>query len=309
MNESLKFSIVIPTYNRASLLREALQSLIDQTYANWEAVVVDNHSEDNTQAVVKSFKDERIKLHFVHNNGVIAKSRNVGIAKAIGDWVCFLDSDDQYYPNKLQRCSTHIDDQVDFIYHAIEFIDKANANRHKVLQAEDVSKPVFKSILFGGAPFATSSVVVRRSIIDASGGFNENPKMIASEDFHCWLSIARLTNNFASLREILGMNLIGHDNASNRDMSVTLLEVFKSFEDDLSDSDQQFVRLIAEAYHLRFLVRCKKYMQFHRASKDVFSEFTLATVLRFVFYFLYPRLKKMLLVYIGALSPCNSYRP
>jgi glycosyltransferase involved in cell wall biosynthesis len=65
-------SVVIPSYNHAHFLKKALQSIIDQKYTNWEAVVVDNHSEDNTDDVVSSFKDKRIKLLKIHNKGVIA---------------------------------------------------------------------------------------------------------------------------------------------------------------------------------------------------------------------------------------------
>ena len=82
-------SIVIPTYNHARYLGRALQSVLDQTYINWEAIIIDNHSTDNTDQLVASFSDSRIIYLKIHNNGVIASSRNAGIREAKGEWIAF----------------------------------------------------------------------------------------------------------------------------------------------------------------------------------------------------------------------------
>ena len=84
MNETAAplVSVVIPTFNHASYLARALQSVLDQTYTNWEAIVIDNHSTDKTDEVMASFADPRIIYLKIHNNGVIAESRNVGIRAA-----------------------------------------------------------------------------------------------------------------------------------------------------------------------------------------------------------------------------------
>ena len=97
-------SVVIPTFNHAKFLKKALDSVVAQTFQNWEAVVVNNFSTDNTIEVVNSFADPRIKLFNFSNNGVIAASRNHGLKEAAGDFIAFLDSDDVWYPNKLQKC-------------------------------------------------------------------------------------------------------------------------------------------------------------------------------------------------------------
>ena len=77
INSTPLVSVVIPTYNHAHFLGVALESVIDQTYTNWEAIVIDNHSTDDTDAVVRSFKDSRISLLKIHNDGVIAASRSL----------------------------------------------------------------------------------------------------------------------------------------------------------------------------------------------------------------------------------------
>ena len=104
MNEKPLVSVVIPTFNHAPLLKRALDSVVAQTYSDWEAIVVNNFSTDETIDVVNSFKDDRIKLVNFKNNGIIAASRNQGIKLAQGKFVAFLDSDDNWYPKKLEKC-------------------------------------------------------------------------------------------------------------------------------------------------------------------------------------------------------------
>ena len=77
--------------------------MLDQSYPHWEAFVVDNHSDDNTDEIVNASSDPRIRLLKIHNHGVIAASRNFGIREAQGNWLAFLDSDDYWYPAKLER--------------------------------------------------------------------------------------------------------------------------------------------------------------------------------------------------------------
>jgi glycosyltransferase involved in cell wall biosynthesis len=113
-------SIIIPTYNHASYLGRALRSVINQTYTNWEAIVIDNHSTDNTDQVMSNFKDPRIKYLKINNDGVIAKSRNKGIEIAKGKWVAFLDSDDWWTSDKLKVCLSFANDNVDLIYHDLK---------------------------------------------------------------------------------------------------------------------------------------------------------------------------------------------
>ena len=103
MNSKLSpfVSIVIPTYNHANFLGKALESVITQTFTNWEAIVVDNQSTDHTSQVISKFNDHRIKYIKISNYGIIAKSRNHGINVAKGEWIAFLDSDDFWPKEKL----------------------------------------------------------------------------------------------------------------------------------------------------------------------------------------------------------------
>ena len=98
-----KVSIVIPTYNQANLLKLALESVRAQTESDWEAVIVNNFSEDHTREVVQAFDDQRLRLIDFRNHGVIGASRNRGIKESRSEWVAFLDSDDLWESEKLEK--------------------------------------------------------------------------------------------------------------------------------------------------------------------------------------------------------------
>ena len=107
------FSVVIPTYNRAGFIATAVQSVIDQTFRDWELIVVDDASTDDTQDVLRTFRDARIQILRNETNLERSASRNRGIAEARGQYICFLDSDDYYLPNHLSTLRSRIEEMDD----------------------------------------------------------------------------------------------------------------------------------------------------------------------------------------------------
>jgi glycosyltransferase involved in cell wall biosynthesis len=103
-----KISVIIPTYNRADLLPRAIQSVINQTYKDWELLIIDDGSTDNTKEIVDEFikKDNRIKYFYEENSGSASKPRNFGIQNSKGEYIAFLDSDNEWLPLNLEK---HID--------------------------------------------------------------------------------------------------------------------------------------------------------------------------------------------------------
>lgn len=95
------FSIIIPTYNRAHTIRKPIDSIINQSFGDWELIIVDDGSTDNTKSVVDSYTDTRIKYGWQENQERSA-ARNHGIKLANGEWICFQDSDDEYLPDHLE---------------------------------------------------------------------------------------------------------------------------------------------------------------------------------------------------------------
>ena len=229
MNNKIKkplVSVVIPTYNHAFFLGKALESVINQTFKNWEAIVIDNNSTDDTNKVVNKINDPRVKYLKINNNGVIARSRNLGIKFAKGDWIAFLDSDDWWSKEKLEICLNNTDDNVDLIYHDLEVKYKNTkfSVKKKIFKGRQLKYPVLIDLLESGIikgnAIGNSSVLVRKNILNKIGGINENIKLVGSEDYNTWLRVAQITDQFKYLKKNLGYILIHDTNTSKKDMSI-----------------------------------------------------------------------------------------
>lgn len=178
------FSIVLPTYNRASLLPRSIGSVIKQTYHDLELVVVNDGSTDNTQNVVKSFNDPRIKYVY-QNNSERSAARNKGIDNASGTWICFLDSDDEYQPDHLQELAEFIE------FHkplpgviATGLITQQGESTHQK-DFLNLQKNVFEEI--GSKFLIPTQVCVHRSVLEKE---QFDVRFRLWEDTHLWLRIA-----------------------------------------------------------------------------------------------------------------------
>lgn len=110
-------SIVMPSYNSEKYIKDSIESVLNQTYPFWELLIVDDCSTDKTVEIIKSFKDERIKLFQNKNNSGAALSRNWALREAKGKWISFLDSDDLWLPSKLEeQLQFMIDGNISFSY-------------------------------------------------------------------------------------------------------------------------------------------------------------------------------------------------
>lgn len=108
-----KVSVIIPTYNRSGLVKEAIGSVLAQTEPDLEVIVVDDGSTDDTRAVVETIPDERVN-YFRKDNGGSASARNLGLSKSKGEYVAFLDSDDLWPENYLEIMVSHLENNIDF---------------------------------------------------------------------------------------------------------------------------------------------------------------------------------------------------
>ena len=237
MNTSLipTVSIVIPTYNHAEFIGKALKSVIDQTYKDWEAIIIDNLSTDNTEQVVQKYKNKNLKYVKINNFGIIGKSRNLGIKEAKGEWIAFLDSDDWWTKDKLEVCLSKIGKNVDFIHHATEYIDKSKSFfKKKIIKGREFKKPVLNDLLIGtitkGSQISNSSVIVRKNILTKIGGLNESKVLVGSDDYDTWLRIAKITDQFLYIKKKLSYILFHDARTSNKkNMSIPQRLVVRDF--------------------------------------------------------------------------------
>jgi glycosyltransferase involved in cell wall biosynthesis len=209
MNSSPLVSIVIPTYNHAPMLQRALATVIEQTYQNWNAIVVNNYSTDNTLEVVAKFNDPRIQCVNFRNNGVIGASRNEGIKLATGEYVAFLDSDDTWFPTKIEKCVASLENGSDLVCHAEYWIDESGKSRLVTYGPSEAA--THHNLIYKGNRISTSATMVRATLLKEVSGFDVSHELISTEDYDLWIRLAAKSNKFAFIDEPLG-EYHRHDN-------------------------------------------------------------------------------------------------
>jgi glycosyltransferase involved in cell wall biosynthesis len=215
MNAPL-ISIVIPTYNHAQLLKKALESVLAQSYPNWEAIVVDNCSEDNTSAIVAGFNDPRISYMTVSNHGVIAVSRNLGIVSSKGSWIAFLDSDDIWFPSRLKKIQEYIqkDASID-VWSTNEILSNVSSGQQKNIKYGPISNNMYQRLLKYGNCLSPSATLVKRSFLEENALLmRENAIFVTAEDYDFWLLLANAGAKFKFLNLFEGQYTIHSHNNS-----------------------------------------------------------------------------------------------
>jgi glycosyltransferase involved in cell wall biosynthesis len=156
--------------------------------------------------VINSFKDDRILSIQTNNDGIIARSRNLGIRNAKGIYTAFLDSDDWWTPSKLEISIDYLRSGADLVYHDLYEIFKLPVNKKKsrLVGTRALTNPVFDDLLSNGNAIINSSVVVRSDLIRKINGFSEEPELVGSEDFDGWIRLAKITDKFCRLEPVLG---------------------------------------------------------------------------------------------------------
>ena len=206
MMQRPRFSVVIPTYNQAGYLAVALRSVLDQTFQNFEIVVVNNYSSDDTGGMLERFgkEDERVRSIDFKNDGVIGASRNVGIRAARGEYVAFLDSDDVWYARKLERVHDVLrrHPNVRIVCHD-EDVLRGGRTTGRLRYGPSSQSDLHDYLLFVKNCLSTSATVVEKTALDQVGGFSEEPEMVTVEDYDLWLRLAPLAPAYF-LHEPLG---------------------------------------------------------------------------------------------------------
>jgi len=222
-------SIILPTFNRSHVLGRAIDSVLAQTYSNWELIIVDNHSSDQTDLLVNNYHSLKIVLLKIHNKGIIAKSRNCGINHAHGELIAFLDSDDWWSPKKLEKSFQFITSGADIVYHDLYIVRNENQKyflkRAKTFQ---VHEPVYECLIKLGNALTNSSVVVKKKLLEKIGGLSEDNEMVSWEDYDCWLKISQHTERFIRIKEPLGFYWAGGGNLSSNQQTLMNLQEFHS---------------------------------------------------------------------------------
>lgn len=202
----MRVSVIIITFNRAKLLRGAIGAILNQTFRDFELIIVDNFSEDDTESIVKSFDDKRIRYFKNANNGILAINLNYGMKKAGGDYIAFCDSDDLWMPDKLEKQVEYLEKYPEYclVYSNANIVDENDVKHGLLLDKKDLKNgKIFEELVeYNFIPICT--VLMRREIIDNVGFFNESQSVRPGEDYE-YLLRAALRYKIGVMEEPLAM--------------------------------------------------------------------------------------------------------
>ena len=180
-------SIILCTYNRAALLPNAIRSVQLQSYQGWKLIIIDDGSTDNTREIVQKYqsKDKRIAYHFQQNKG-LAEARNAGLRIAAGEYICFLDSDDELLPGHLEIRVKYltVHSQIDFLHGGMKLIGPKS--KQYVVDMTDTRKKIHLSKCHIGGTF-----FFRKTVLRKVKGFKPIP---FGEDFDFYRRVERSFN-------------------------------------------------------------------------------------------------------------------
>ncbi|MCZ2225085.1 MAG: glycosyltransferase [Chitinophagales bacterium] len=217
---NVETSIIIPCYNAEKYIAEAIQSVLDQTYINWELIIIDDGSKDSSSKIIAKFlNDNRISFHQQTNSGV-SSARNNGLKIAQGNYITYLDADDVWFKDNLKEKVNYLrNNAIDVVYSSYEVINEKSESISKI--SDKAIYPTLKDILLqkGNYSTAPSGLVIKKEVLHKIGGFDTNLSNNADQDI--WIRI--LFNNYkiALIEKPLWKYRIHENNMSN---NISLLE-------------------------------------------------------------------------------------
>ena len=236
-------SVVIPAYNAEQFLDETLESVLSQTYENWECIIVNDGSTDNTESVAKKWceKDSRFRLT-IKENGGLSSARNWGIKESKAEYIAFLDADDILTPDSLEvRINVLIEQNVDLVatklQHFTDKLPKVSKNNARQDVLYYAKEGLTQLMAFNKV--TPSTVLCKKSVMDEVGGFTWHKK---AEDLHCWLKVLFAGYKIYRIDETLLLYRLVENSMSStdRNCSKEVFEIIYSFKDEILSLDIDF---------------------------------------------------------------------
>lgn len=225
-------SVIMPTFNQADYITDAIQSVLNQDYVNFELIVVDNFSTDETESVVRNFEDGRVRYFKFNNAGVIAAGRNFGVKQASGEIIAFLDSDDIWSSDMLSSQIAILTDDVCLVSSCFKPIGNAvRCKNHLQYIGHAVKLRMSYFDLIHSNPIMTSSVVMRKHVFEGAGGFDESSDFRFIEDWELWLRVAAKKDFVINGKPLLQYRISSKTDRDLRDVKLrTLLIMQKNLD-------------------------------------------------------------------------------
>ncbi len=254
--KNVKITVIIPTYNRERFLSRTVTSVLNQSFSDFELVVVDDGSTDNTKKIIEGFqkKDSRIKYIWQKNSGGPARPKNEGIKKAKGKYIAFLDSDDEWFPEKLEKQLSLITETKNVGIVRCNFWEISNGKKKKINIAKKTEN-YFSKILEKCFIRSSSSVMVPSYVIKKIGFFDESFRL--ADDWDMWIRILK-RYNFDFVEEPLfnyyvhSQNISGDINSvlSVKD-NINIIKKYKKYYSINKTAKSSVLRYIGTYYLIR----------------------------------------------------------
>lgn len=273
------FSVIIPTYNRADFIGQTIKSVLNQDFENFELIVVDDGSTDNTAEVVDKISDNRIR-YYKKENAERGAARNFGGKKAKGIYITFLDSDDLFYKNHLRVAYDYIleNSEVYILFQQYEFLKDNGAVK---LLFTPTQNPINQELVENGNFMSCHGVFVKKDTF-LENQFNENWELSGSEDYELWL---RLAARFPILYSSnVTSALVEHETRSVKSMNAYKLIKRKKLMLHYLRSDIPFMKKYGTLFHF-IEANSYLYIALHlsileKKSRLISLEFILKSVLK-----------------------------
>lgn len=238
-------SIIVPVYNTEKYVGETIDSVIAQTYTNWELNLIDDGSTDSSKQIIESFveKDSRIKYYHKENGGQ-ASARNLGIKKSTGEYVAFLDSDDIWLSNKLEnQINDIIEYNPEFLYGLGYYYFPERDKNHQLEEYEWVTGAQtgsdFFKLLYYSCAVNTNTVILKKHIFEKVGYFDENETIRGTEDWDLWMRIALQVNKVygSPRRDVYYRIHEGGIHLQEARMKIGKINIYSKYDNDKIISD------------------------------------------------------------------------
>lgn len=217
-------SVIVLTWNRRDLLGATLDSVLAQTFADLEVIVVDNESTDGTEDAVRSVADPRVRYVRHGNGGNLSVNRNLGIREAAGRWVAFCDDDDLWEPTKLERQTAAVDglDAQPSVVGTNAVYFNGQTVYGTLLPRTGDRDVSLHELLSGVNRIVLSSVLFDREVVVDAGMFDESPEVFTIEDLQMWIRLAAAGRVIHFIDEPLVRYRVHADMTSHRDSRITI---------------------------------------------------------------------------------------
>lgn len=269
MNKGHLVSVIMNCYNSDTYLHEAIDSVLKQTYQNWEIIFWDNQSTDSSADIVKAYKDPRIKYFYAQNFTVLGQARNLAVKEASGEWLGFLDCDDIWLPNKLELQMNLLNLSKytpGLIYGQMDFIIETNGNNTVLGKSAKNLKNnptlptgyIFDKLLYN-CFIPLPSVLVKKQLFWKVGGINDSLKV--AEDYDLFLKISEVSF-VEAVQETCCFYRIHDNNLSHKNYKITFEESIELIQNYILNVNTKKALSLWRTRYAINIIKHKDYKQF-----------------------------------------------